>query len=102
MSASSRDVDRGDVVAITVEFRNSAGVLANPASVVFQVRTAQSQAATSYTYPSTEIARPSTGTYVLSLPITTQYRHIVRAVGSGGGVDAAVTGTIEVKRDGFI
>ncbi len=117
-----RGVDRGDVVLITAIFRTSAGILADPGAVTFQVRKRGSQV--NYAFPdASQVTRPSAqyvqtliaegdlnlgeesvaltaGVYVLTLPITVDRAHDVRVVGTGT-IAAAAFGRIVVRDDGF-
>jgi hypothetical protein len=96
------DVDRGDVVEITTTWRNDAGVLTDPTTVTYTVRTAGgSTDGTDYVYGTdAEVTKSATGIFVLALPIEDDVTHVVRWVGTGA-VEAAGLARISVQRDGF-
>jgi hypothetical protein len=99
MAVELRAVDRGDVVLASVAFTNAAGAPTNPTAVTFMVRTLNTQ--TDYVYGTDdEVTRPSTGTYVLTLPIATDRKHDIRVVGTGA-VIAAARGLVHVEDDAF-
>ena len=91
------DLDRGDVVTATAVCR-AAGVLTNPTTITFIVKTSAGE--TSYVAPHASITNPSAGTYVLTVTIADDVSHLIRVVGTGAVVAAAL-GRVNVQRDGF-
>lgn len=97
------DVDRGDIPQVTATFKNSTGVLTNPTTVTFYVRTVlPNSTETSYVSGvASQVTNPSVGVFVLSLTITEQAAYLVRPVGTGSVVAAGLA-RINVQRDTFV
>lgn len=102
MSAIMKNVDRGDTRTSTVTFTNPAGAVTNPATVTFKVINPTGPASqTSYVYgTATEVTRPSTGVYVLTLKYTISGTWEIRCEGTGT-VEEATSGVVVVKADPF-
>ena len=81
--------DIGDQPIYSVTFTNTAGVVADPSTVVWLYRT-PAGVETSYTYgASVSVTRVSTGVYEFTVPtITAAGSHAVRAKGTAGLVTA--------------
>lgn len=86
----------GGRIRVTATFLDIDGILADPDNVTFSVRDPEGTLAT-YTYPSSEVAKISTGVYALTLVPTLPGSYGVRVDGTSAvGVQAACETTFEV------
>lgn len=76
------DIDVGDVVKVTGEFRNTAGALTDPATITLKVKP-WTESPVTYTYADGEITRESAGIYSKNLTITSSGRWHYRFIGTG-------------------
>jgi hypothetical protein len=92
----SDGIQVGDGVDLTVEFRNSSGVLTDPTDVVLQLRT-PTGTTSQYKYSTAGVTRVSTGIFTrrvtASEPLLWMYRFI------GSGALSAGTGDLEFPVD---
>lgn len=102
-TAVLKDVDRDDLVTSTVDFTNAAGAPTNPTTVTFSVINPTGVTSqTNYVSGSSgQVTNPSTGRFVLSLPVTLAGPWLIRCKGVGAVAQVA-TGVVEVKPDVFV
>lgn len=84
------EYDTGDQVRMTATFKNAAGALADPTTVVFKYRQSGSVAATTLTYGvDGAVVKASVGVYHLDITPAASGDWHYRAVGTGAVVAAA-------------
>jgi hypothetical protein len=93
--------DIGDQPVITAEFRDLAGVLADPTAVTFMLRR-DSTAEASYVHGTDdEVDKTSTGIYTFTVPVLAAAgRYVVRSKGTGAVVTASET-AFQVRPSGM-
>lgn len=99
----STPYDVGDLVRLTVEFRNAAGTLTNPTTITFETRVHRDGVIDSYVYGTdVEVVKVGgvEGTYYFDLLLAESGAHAWRWQGQGACV-AAEEGVVEVKRSRF-
>ncbi len=94
--------DIGDKVTVSATFENASGVLTDPSTVVFILRS-PSRTETTYTYgSSSEVTKTSTGVFAFAVPTFTEAGNwVVRAKGTAGLITAGES-IIRVTASNFV
>lgn len=89
--------DKGDLVTITAEFKDAAGVLVDPTTVTFKWRVGSSGTARTYTYGTDEqLERSGEGKYSVDLSLDTPGTWHYRWASTGTG-QAATENVFQVR-----
>lgn len=93
---ASSVIQHGDDLEIVATFNDADGNAADPTTVTFTLITPEG-AGTDYTAADPEVTNPQVGTYVALFVPDAAGRWFYRVHGTGGGIDSAETGAVDVE-----